>query len=70
MPSKKTLSKPDEHASDHTLGQSLIAPALELLGERIKHLLIDRGFLDGEWRKALRICEGSSPQLKTALLAR
>ncbi len=39
----------DEHASDHPLGQSLIAAAMEILGERMKHLLIDRGFLDGEW---------------------
>jgi len=39
----------DEHASDHMLGQSLIAAAREIVGERMKHLLIDRGFLDGEW---------------------
>ncbi|MCA1617693.1 MAG: transposase, partial [Acidobacteria bacterium] len=39
----------DEHASDHTLGQSVIAAALEILGVRMKHLLVDRGFLDGEW---------------------
>ena len=39
----------EEHASDHTLGQSVIAAALEILGARMKHLLIDRGFLDGEW---------------------
>jgi hypothetical protein len=39
----------DEQASDHTLGQSILAAALEILGEHLKHLLIDRGFLDGEW---------------------
>ncbi len=39
----------EKHASDHTLGQSLSAAALEILGERMKHLVVDRGFLDGEW---------------------
>jgi hypothetical protein len=53
----------DEHASDHTLGQSVIAAAVELLGERMKHLLIDRGFLDGEWianlyRRGVRVTVG------------
>ena len=38
----------DEHASDHTLGQSIVGAAGEILGERMKHLLVDRGFLDGE----------------------
>lgn len=39
----------DEHAADLTLGKQVMEALLELLPERKWTLLLDRGFIDGEW---------------------
>lgn len=39
----------DEHTADLTLGQALMDALLELLPEQHWTLLLDRGFIDGEW---------------------
>ena len=37
------------HENDLTLGKKVLEAALPLLPERPRHLLLDRGFLDGAW---------------------
>ncbi len=39
----------DEHTADLTLGPAMMDALLELLPEQHRTLLLDRGFIDGEW---------------------
>ena len=44
----------DEYASDLALGRRVMQAFLERFGERRWTLLVDRGFIDGNWIGALK----------------